>query len=64
MYICPKCGGKIDRRLHERLLSVIVPVRRYQCGACSWRGLLRVNQTQESEPMSAVPAGVAARKDG
>ena len=70
MYICPKCGGEIDRksdrihrRLHERLLSLIVPARRYECGACSWRGLLRVNRMQESEPMSTVPANVVARND-
>jgi hypothetical protein len=41
---CPHCGGslhRIRRRLRDRMVSVLVPVRRYQCKNpdCQWRGL-------------------------
>jgi hypothetical protein len=41
---CPRCGGelhRIRRRGRDRLLSVYLPVRRYQCKNrdCDWQGL-------------------------
>lgn len=41
---CPKCGSelhRIHRHTADRLLSLVVPVRRYQCKNhdCRWRGL-------------------------
>lgn len=41
---CPRCGGNIHRKhrnIGDRLISVLVPVRRYRCvnGECHWRGL-------------------------
>jgi transposase-like protein len=41
---CPECGQQAYRvqwRLYERLVSLIVPVRRYHCSSCGWRGLVR-----------------------
>lgn len=43
---CPRCGKplyRLRRRPHERLLSVIYPVKRYKCKECGWRGLLRAH---------------------
>jgi hypothetical protein len=41
---CPRCGGelrRIHRRRTDRLLSLYVPVQRYQCANhdCRWQGL-------------------------
>jgi ribosomal protein L32 len=41
---CPRCGGelhRIHRHTADRLLSLYVPVRRYQCknDGCRWQGL-------------------------
>lgn len=43
---CPRCGGaaeRIPRRRLDRLLSLVVPLRRYRCcsRACAWEGALR-----------------------
>jgi len=41
---CPRCGGNIHRKhrnIGDRLISIVVPVRRYRCvnSECRWRGL-------------------------
>jgi hypothetical protein len=41
---CPSCGGvihRVHRKASDRLVSVIVPVRRYRCASreCGWQGL-------------------------
>lgn len=41
--VCPRCKGPIyrtHRRLVDRVISVIVPVRRYRCFSvrCQWEG--------------------------
>jgi hypothetical protein len=41
--LCPQCGGavyRIPRRFIDRLISLVRPVRRYQCVAleCAWIG--------------------------
>ena len=41
--VCPRCGGRvirIRRRPIDRLISLIRPVRRYQCEKpnCGWIG--------------------------
>jgi hypothetical protein len=41
---CPRCGGemhRIHRRWYDRVFSLYIPVRRYQCteAGCHWRGL-------------------------
>ncbi|MDF1529304.1 MAG: hypothetical protein P1R74_09260 [Sedimenticola sp.] len=48
-YVCPKCNGpvkRLRRRFIDRLVSLIIPVRRYHCRAigwdCDWKGNLRV----------------------
>lgn len=43
---CPRCAGavnRVPRRLMDRLVSALVPVRRYSCRtlACHWEGALR-----------------------
>ena len=43
---CPRCNGpvnRVPRRLTDRLLSSLMPVRRYSCRAmgCRWEGTLR-----------------------
>jgi hypothetical protein len=49
---CPHCGSglhRIHRRSRDRLINLIVPVRRYQCQNrdCHWKGL-RVYQGRRS----------------
>lgn len=46
---CPRCGGAIDRITRsdlDRLLSLVVPLRRYRCrsSACAWEGTLRARR--------------------
>ena len=41
-YPCPECGTEAHRshrRPHERVIALIVPLRRYRCGQCGWSGL-------------------------
>lgn len=47
---CPECGNdlhRIHRRARDRIVGLLVPVRRYQCrnASCGWRGL-RVRRSQ------------------
>jgi hypothetical protein len=44
--MCPRCLGvlnRVPRRTLDRLISLLVPVRRYRCCmlACAWEGALR-----------------------
>lgn len=44
--ICPRCSGavgRVPRHVADRLISLLVPVRRYRCRAmgCRWEGTLR-----------------------
>lgn len=53
---CPRCGGelaRIHRRWPDRVLSLFVPIRRYQCQnqECTWRGL-RVYRSKRGMPAS------------
>jgi hypothetical protein len=41
--VCPQCGSdlaRIPRRQRDRLLNLVIPIRRYQCTNrdCRWRG--------------------------
>lgn len=50
---CPRCDGPIDRipRLAlDRLVSLVVPLRRYRCctPACAWEGTLRTRRDATS----------------
>jgi predicted RNA-binding Zn-ribbon protein involved in translation (DUF1610 family) len=39
---CPECGEvlhRIHRRPLERVISVVLPLRRYGCPHCGWSGL-------------------------
>ena len=41
--VCPHCGDFASRRkrtLLDRLLSLIKPVKRYQCDYCDWSGTI------------------------
>lgn len=47
--ICPRCNGvvlRVRRRLRDRILALIVPVRRYRCRdlGCCWEGLMRAQR--------------------
>ena len=49
--VCPKCNGPVfreHRRLMDRLISLIRPVRRYRCDAhlCQWKGVLPVPKSR------------------
>jgi hypothetical protein len=46
--VCPQCKSRafrISRRFIDRVISVILPVRRYQCEStkCRWEGNLPIN---------------------
>ena len=57
---CPFCGGSVyrtNRRGIDHLISLVKPVRRYQCMSltCGWVGNLprdRVPSTEYLEPMT------------
>lgn len=41
---CPNCGGdlmRIRRYPIDRLLSLVIPLRRLRCAECMWEGLFR-----------------------
>ena len=44
---CPLCSGlnvgRTLRRRFDRIISLVVPVRRYRCKSCGWTGNLTVN---------------------
>lgn len=45
---CPDCNDsvyRVQRRLIDRIISLVNPVRRYRCGSlgCLWEGNLRGN---------------------
>jgi len=45
---CPRCGQhlvRVERRLLDRLISLVVPVQRYRCRMhnCQWEGTVRTN---------------------
>lgn len=47
---CPLCQGRLlrrRRRARDRVLSVVMPVRRYACEVCAWSGLRRRPDTAE-----------------
>lgn len=51
---CPQCGVPVfrdHRRSLDRLVGIFREVRRYQCKACGWQGLL----AQSTTPASAAP---------
>jgi hypothetical protein len=61
---CPRCGGgiyRIHRRFLDRLVSNMVPVRRYRCfdAECRWSGL-RVVASSQSREATAAPRPPAA----
>lgn len=43
---CPACNGsteRVARRFLDRLLSILIPVKRYRCtsATCAWEGVLK-----------------------
>jgi hypothetical protein len=47
--ICPRCNAiatRVPRRLRDLLVSIFIPVRRYQCHSenCGWEGTLRLKR--------------------
>jgi len=43
---CPRCNGeliRVRRRLIDKLLSIVIPVRRFRCvdAGCIWEGNVR-----------------------
>lgn len=49
--MCPRCLGglnRVPRGTLDRLISLVVPVRRYRCRAlaCAWEGALRNSRFQ------------------
>jgi len=68
---CPLCGGpalRTRRRFVDRLISVVIPVHRYQCRtvSCGWRGNLRVSEGSFADHASQkqqVPVAPKRRSD-
>jgi hypothetical protein len=52
-YLCPRCHklslSRMHRTMLDRLISVVVPVKRFECEACSWVGRIRASKRLESE---------------
>ncbi|MBC7444985.1 MAG: hypothetical protein H7273_05870 [Polaromonas sp.] len=41
--ICPQCGdsaNRVQRKLSDRIVSLVKPVKRYRCDFCDWTGVL------------------------
>jgi transposase-like protein len=45
---CPLCNSsyldRVPRRFIDRIISLFVSVRRYQCESCGWCGNLKLNR--------------------
>ncbi|CAN5449359.1 hypothetical protein BH10PSE16_BH10PSE16_43090 [soil metagenome] len=49
--VCPQCGDtatRVKRRLRDRLVSLIKPVKRYRCDFCNWTAALPLDDTKAS----------------
>jgi hypothetical protein len=55
---CPRCNGpiwRIKRRLVDRIVSLLTPVRRYHCSNyCGWEGNLRDVRVAAAAPSDPV----------
>jgi hypothetical protein len=65
---CPECGGateRVARSLPDRALNLLMPVKRYRCGAsgCGWEGLLMSRQRQPAGSARAGRPAAAAAVD-
>lgn len=41
--VCPGCGdlaSRVSRKLSDRLLNLLNPVKRYHCQYCNWTGTI------------------------
>ena len=38
---------RVPRRPMDRLVSLLMPIRRYKCWFCGWRGNVRVRRLKE-----------------
>jgi predicted RNA-binding Zn-ribbon protein involved in translation (DUF1610 family) len=51
-YLCPRCQKLSLSRMHrttiDRLISLVVPVKRFECEACSWVGIIRSSKRLQS----------------
>ena len=55
---CPKCGGRLvrrHRRLADRLISAVVPLRRYRCTSAQCRYEFTVPKTRATPRPSSFP---------
>jgi hypothetical protein len=51
---CPSCGARLERlqrQAIDRAIVMFVPVHRYRCRACDWRGRLRVRALVQPGPL-------------
>lgn len=49
--VCPQCGDtatRVRRRLRDRLVSLIRPVKRYRCDFCDWTDVLPLDDSKAS----------------
>jgi hypothetical protein len=65
---CPRCEGglhRVHRHRRDRLVSLIVPVRRYRCSnpECRWCGIRVVSSKQGQEAAAAAPPSPPAAQD-
>ena len=41
-YTCPKCKRdleRINRTVIDKVIGIVVPIRRYKCYGCFWEGI-------------------------
>jgi hypothetical protein len=65
---CPRCEGdlyRVHRHRRDRLVSLVVPVRRYRCSKpeCGWCGIRVVSSKQGREVTAAAPPSPPAARD-
>lgn len=42
---CPNCKStyldRVQRRVIDRVIDLLVPLKRYNCGSCGWKGNIK-----------------------
>ena len=62
---CPKCRGevrRVHRRVRDRILNLVKPVRRYRCrnSHCRWEGdIFDGQKTKAKKSVNRVALGIA-----
>jgi len=57
-YVCPQCGNQLRRThrlLHQKIISVIIPLARYRCPSCYYTVLAVSSHPRRDNPLLSRP---------